>query len=96
LEAVTVFADPSVEFGLQFTRASGPAPEVLSETTTRSPAPVAKLPAAAESAGGRDGPGQDNTGQAPGAAEAAEEPAEQGDEAEGADKVVTLDRFRKK
>jgi len=100
LEAVTVFADPSVEFGLQFTRASTPAPEVLPETATPSPAAVAKLPAAAESARGRDGPGRDGAGQAPGAidevAEAAEEPAEQGDEAEGADKVVTLDRFRKK
>jgi uncharacterized protein len=97
LEAVTVFADPSVEFGLQFTRASGPAPEVLSETTTPSPAPVAKLPGAAESARGRDGPGRDSTGQAPGAIdEVAGSAEEQGDEAEGAAKVVTLDRFRKK
>jgi uncharacterized protein len=101
LEAVTVFADPSVEFGLQFTRASGPAPEVLSETATPSPGPasIARLPTT-DPAPGSGGPGRDGAGQAPGAidevAEEAEEPAAPGDEAEGADKVVTLDRFRKR
>jgi uncharacterized protein len=87
LDAVTVFADPSVEFGLQFTRASAPAmdaaepdspPEGPGELPARSvtPAPVAQLPAMAEK-------------------EEASEAAEQG-EGEAADKIVTLDRFRKK
>jgi hypothetical protein len=97
--AVTVFADPSVEFGLQFTRASAPTaglPPSLSksgpESTTppQGPAAVATLPV------GQDGPGQADTGPAPTASDETAEPAEQGDEAEGADKVVTLDRFRKK
>jgi hypothetical protein len=115
--AVTVFADPSVEFGLQFTRASAPvaelspsSPESLSESATPSPGPasIAKLPTAGSAPGsngpGQDGPGQDGqshggVGSVPAAideaAKAAEEPAEQGD-AGGADKIVTLDRFRKR
>jgi hypothetical protein len=97
LSAVTVFADPSVEFGLQFTRASTPAADAADGSPT--PAPVAKLPAAVEKT--RDRPGPD-VGQAPAeideAARAAEDLAEQaaGDDHEAADKVVTLDRFRKK
>jgi uncharacterized protein len=104
--AVTVFADPSVEFGLQFTRAGAPADAPpLSESATSSPGPasVARLPAA-DSAPGPDGPSRngqspDGVMQVPAAADeaaaAAEEPAEEENEA-GADKVVTLDRFRKK
>jgi hypothetical protein len=97
--AVTVFADPSVEFGLQFTRAGAPAgeaPPSLSEAATspEGPASIAKLPTP-----GADGPGQADIGQGPAAvdeaARAAEEAAE-ADEGEGADKIVTLDRFRKK
>jgi uncharacterized protein len=102
--AVTVFADPSVEFGLQFTRAGAPAAETapsLSEAATppQGPASIARLPSA-EAAPGADGPGQADIGQGPAAvdeaARAAEEAAEEGDEAGGADKIVTLDRFRKK
>jgi len=102
--AVTVFADPSVEFGLQFTRAGAPAgeaPPSLSEAATppQGPASIARLPSA-EAAPGADGPGQADIGQGPAAVDdavrAAEEVAEEGDEAGGADKIVTLDRFRKK
>jgi uncharacterized protein len=83
--AVTVFADPSVEFGLQFTRAGAPVaeaaaslPEAAPESATppEAPASVARLPTAIV---------ED--------AEAAA-PAEQGDA--GGAEVVTLDRFRKK
>src|SRR5919106_1523252 len=42
IDAVTVFADPSVEFGLQFTRTAAP----VDQTSTLEP--VAKLPAATE------------------------------------------------
>jgi hypothetical protein len=102
--AVTVFADPSVEFGLQFTRVSAPAadaPPSPFEPATPSPGPasIARLPTA-EAAPGPDGPGQADIGQVPAAvdeaAKAAEEAADAGDEAGGADKIVTLDRFRKK
>ncbi len=101
--AVTVFADPSVEFGLQFTRASAPAAETATASPT--PAPVAKLPVAAEKTAGPDGTGPDgpsgDAAQGPAeideAAKAAEERAEQGEaEGEPGEKVVTLDRFRKK
>jgi uncharacterized protein len=84
LAAVTVFADPSVEFGLQFTRASAPVPASSSEPA--SPAPVATLPAAVET-----GSGQDGTDQGLASVDEVAEGAEH-----GADKVVTLDRFRKK
>jgi hypothetical protein len=105
--AVTVFADPSVEFGLQFTRASAPAaelspslPESAPESATPSPVPasIARLPAAA-SAPKPDRSGRADMEEAPAAIDDAAdtaETAEQGDEAKGADKVVTLDRFRKK
>jgi hypothetical protein len=92
--AVTVFADPSVEFGLQFTRASAAA-DSLSRSPSEAappapgPAPVAKLPAAAESASG-----QARTGEGPVPIDEAAKAAERG--GQGADKVVTLDRFRKK
>lgn len=100
--AVTVFADPSVEFGLQFTRASAPAqasPQPETGAPSAGPASVATLPTAAESTADVDG--QDRAGQAPapgdGTVEAAEEQGVQGPgDGEGADKVVTLDRFRKK
>ncbi|MGH6885641.1 MAG: SspB family protein [Geminicoccales bacterium] len=92
--AVTVFADPSVEFGLQFTRASAAAESLsspLSEAGPPSPgpAPVAKLPAAAESA-----PGPASAGEGPVPIDEAAKAKERGEQ--GADKVVTLDRFRKK
>jgi len=103
--AVTVFADPSVEFGLQFTRASAPvaqassaslesAPESAPESAAppQGPASIARLPSGQDGPGQAD-PSQDGAGQAPAAID---EAAEKGDEAEGADKVVTLDRFRKK
>lgn len=97
--AVTVFADPSVEFGLQFTRAGAPeeAPASLCEAATppQRPASIARLPTA-EAAPGPDVPGQDGASQIDEAARAAEDSAEEGDEAEGADKIVTLDWFRKK
>jgi hypothetical protein len=88
LTAVTVFADPSVEFGLQFTRAGAPAAEASSEEPAEAqPAatPVATLPAMAK----------EQVDQAPASIDEADEAAEQGGD-EGADKVVTLDRFRKK
>jgi uncharacterized protein len=94
--AVTVFADPSVEFGLQFTRASAPAPESLAEFPSEaappgaSPASVARLPAAVETASG-----EDRSDEGPASIDDAAKVAEEGSE-EGADKVVTLDRFRKK
>jgi uncharacterized protein len=94
--AVTVFADPSVEFGLQFTRASAPAARAPSmpESATPSPGPVpiTMLPAASESASGQRG-----ASQSPAATDPPAEPAGEGAAQEaGADKVVTLDRFRKK
>jgi hypothetical protein len=79
--AIRVFADPSVEFGLQFTVPDGPgegAGAGAGEKQAGPPASVAKLPAA--------------TAAAPPAGPAAAEPSQ---EAEGAE-VVTLDRFRKK
>jgi uncharacterized protein len=100
--AVTVFADPSVEFGLQFTRASAPvaaAPPSLPEPATppEVPASIARLPTA-EAAPGSDGRGQADAGQGPAAPDEAAEAAEPADQkgAGNAEKVVTLDRFRKK
>jgi hypothetical protein len=91
IDAVTVFADPSVEFGLQFTRAAAPVDQALT------PEPVAKLPAATEKPGRQGGirlaPAPVNPS-AEGEA-AALGPAARSD-GKGADKVVTLDRFRKK
>jgi hypothetical protein len=87
--AVTVFADPSVEFGLQFTRASAPAEVSPSEPAMAPmrPAPVATLPIEAAS-------GEDRRDDGPASiAETAKAPE---DAEQGADKVVTLDRFRKK
>jgi len=93
--AVTVFADPSVEFGLQFGRARAAEPatpepvatlpvaadEPAAETRTPEPTPNAPIAAAeAEPAGG---------------AAAGEDGEDQAKERKG-DKVVTLDRFRKK
>jgi uncharacterized protein len=92
-EAVTVFADPSVEFGLQFTRtgASGPATPkpaatlpVAADTpaaATKAPEPIAEAPAAAEVPTKAEPTGADGEDQAQDRKE---------------DKVVTLDRFRKK
>jgi hypothetical protein len=91
IDAVTVFADPSVEFGLQFTRTAAP----VDQTSTLEP--VAKLPAATEKpkkpgalrlAPTPDKPPAEGEAAAP-------EPAAR-PEGKGADKVVTLDRFRKK
>jgi hypothetical protein len=89
--AVTVFADPSVEFGLQFTRAGAPAEASPSESamTPVRPAPVATLPAAGEAASGRD-----RRDDGPASIDDAPKPTEGAEQ--GADKVVTLDRFRKK
>jgi uncharacterized protein len=42
-DAVTVFADPSVEFGLQFT-----APDAAAEPKPAAPAPVSRLPTTAD------------------------------------------------
>ncbi len=77
-----MFADPSVEFGLQFTRASAPGPDAVnSELTPEGPAEAATpAPAQLPAMAGK---------------EEASEAAEQG-EGEAADKIVTLDRFRKK
>jgi hypothetical protein len=88
LSAVTVFADPSVEFGLQFTRAHPPAAD---EAT---PTPVAKLPVAAAKTSVDESSGPDPVPSE--AAEAADVPVADADQEESADKVVTLDRFRKK
>jgi hypothetical protein len=102
LAAVTVFADPSVEFGLQFTRASAPVAEASpslpeSATPPEVPASIARLPTA-EAAPGSDGRGEADTGQVPAAIDEAAEAAEPADQegAGSAEKVVTLDRFRKK
>jgi hypothetical protein len=95
LEAVTVFADPSVEFGLQFTRAIAPAPQTLSESPSE-PASVAKLPAAARSAADGDGSREPPAALEEGAKEAGEPAGQGADQPAGADKIVTLDRFRKK
>jgi uncharacterized protein len=97
--AVTVFADPSVEFGLQFTRASAPAAEASSQSEagarSAKPPSLATLP---ESEREPRLDGQEGAAPAPtdGAAEAEEHPMQDAGEAGGADKVVTLDRFRKK
>jgi hypothetical protein len=99
--AVTVFADPSVEFGLQFTRAAAPVagaspsvPESASEAAAapQEPGSVARLPTGHV---GQADTGQEHAG-IDEAAKTAEAPAEEGGAKEGADKVVTLDRFRKK
>ena len=83
--AVTVFADPSVEFGLQFTRAGAPVAEASpslpesapeSATSQEGPASVARLRTAVDEAAEASAPAEEDAG--------------------GAEKVVTLDRFRKK
>ena len=92
--AVTVFADPSVEFGLQFTRAAAPEPETRAQAAPPSPGSITTMPAAA---GDKRRHVRDDTGQTPAAAdEAAIAAEERDDEAESAEKVVTLDRFRRK
>jgi hypothetical protein len=81
---VTVFADPSVEFGLQFTRTAAPVDQAT-------PEPVATLPAAEKPKQGglRLAP-------VPAKSEAAGREPVAPSKGKGADKVVTLDRFRKK
>jgi hypothetical protein len=89
--AVTVFADPSVEFGLQFTRASAPAAQASSPS-----APESLGQALPTSEGARRrGVGEVHAA-IDQASEVAGEAAENGGQGEGVDKIVTLDRFRKK
>ena len=89
-EAVTVFADPSVDFGLQFTRAGAP------EAEPAAPAPVATLPVAADKPDQltpeRIAEAPEAAGKVAAKAEAGEDKAKDRKE----DKIVTLDRFRKK
>jgi hypothetical protein len=92
LEALTVFADPSVEFGLQFGRAGAAEPAT--------PEPVATLPTAADKPAAV-AKGRDPAAKAPAAAEVpTEAEASAGGEDQTQDrkedKIVTLDRFRKK
>lgn len=85
LAAVTVFADPSVEFGLQFTRG---------EPALNPPGPGAEASNAVEK------PAEDGIRLAPAPSEQrapAEKPADPATgQPKDAEKVVTLDRFRKK
>ncbi len=91
--AVKVFADPGVEFGLQFTLADAEA-DGEAEPGVASPAPIMAL----GDREGADGVERRAAEDAPGAdgVDAAEEAA--GDEAagEGGAEIVTLDRFRKR
>ena len=81
-EAITVFADPSVEFGLQFNLTDrGGDDESDDEEDERSPGEVMEMPVAGASAALSDEP-----------KEKAKPKAKEGDGAE----VVTLDQFRKK
>lgn len=84
LAAVTVFADPSVEFGLQFTRGE----------PAHRPVPGAEASSPVEK------PAEDGIRLAPAPSEQraqAEEPADRAaGQTKDAEKVVTLDRFRKK
>jgi hypothetical protein len=95
--AVTVFADPSVEFGLQFTRASAPVAQASPSAPGSAPRPREQaLPRGKSASEGsrRHGVGKVHAiDQAP---EVASEAAENGGQGEGVDKIVTLDRFRKK
>jgi uncharacterized protein len=88
--AISIFVDTGVEFGLQFAEA-GPSAE-----DSPTPEPVAAGKTAGEEDAGRGGPGQAAPAAVDEAAKAAKEPAEEGNEAASADKIVTLDRFRKK
>ncbi len=80
-EAITVFADPSVEFGLQFNltdRDSGEEEEEAdAEDAQEEPGDVMEMPVAESDQAASDQP---------------KKPAKEGDGAE----VVTLDQFRKK
>jgi hypothetical protein len=86
-EAVTVFADPSVEFGLQFGRAAAAGPAT--------PEPVATLPVAADKPAAAS-KGREPAAKAPAAAAEAGSGGEDNAKSHKEDKVVTLDRFRKK
>ena len=92
--AVKVFADPGVEFGLQFTLADAEADgEVPSGAA--SPAPIMPL---GERTGER-GPASEDANAADGVdagAEAAGDAAEAEVGGEGGAEIVTLDRFRKR
>ena len=96
--AVTVFADPSVEFGLQFRSNAAPVEDAPT------PATVAKLPSAARKPdaeeAGRHAPvplEADGAAASDSKGDGAGEPSEQGtEETDEAPKVVALDRFRKK
>ncbi len=103
--ALTAFVDPSVRFGLQFEEAkSEPAAERTGQdgATAAIPGPGARPTAAGKSSGPRLGAARD-TGPAKDSAASAVQPAQPEDAASGgepakgdANKVVTLDAFRKK
>ena len=80
LEAVTVFADPSVEFGLQF-QGDAPAPARAAPEAPAREAPVEELPK-------RDGEA--------GVVTALPKPDGDDGADDGSAEVVTLDQFRKK
>jgi len=87
--AVKVFADPGVEFGLQFTLADAEA-DGEAAPGAAAPAPIMPLGASAEPrAAAEDAPVADGV-------DAGEEAAgDEGGEEQGAE-IVTLDRFRKR
>ena len=95
--AVKVFADPGVEFGLQFTLADAEA-DGEAAPGVATPAPIMPLTARGEDGGERAGaeaaPGADGVDAGEAAAEGDGEEA--GDDADKGAEIVTLDRFRKR
>ena len=90
--AVTAFADPSVRFGLQF--------DVESLENGKVPAgaedPTAVLEGARPDLAAAPGPGDQPAAESEASGEATSEGSEKDDAAESAEKIVTLDAFRKK
>ncbi len=84
--SVTAFADPSVRFGLQFDVESPEGAKTESDDDTASEAPKPGLTEVGKSEETEDGE----------AAEGKGEPSDAGGAGESAEKVVTLDAFRKK
>ncbi len=86
--AITAFADPAAKFGLQFQQETGAAPEEATGTDAPGTARAGAKPRAVADAGGPDGAAK------PAGSAAAKDP---GDAAkDDAEKVVTLDSFRRK
>jgi hypothetical protein len=98
LEAIKVFADPSVQFTLQFETLAETPDEAVDETETEAGDKTDKQPGGKRRAPQRQEPGRTSVPASPQpAAAAAEEPSAGGKPGDkGGAEVVRLDRFRKK